>query len=100
MLVVVDLTSGGSSKDLELEFDRRVLGVDIKVLRDVHLLLLACVGVLIEVHLEVLVLRDQAPLNDVDYDVSLTNIDQHIVLERDRVLLTDEDAVTHAQVFD
>jgi len=81
LLVVVDLTSGRPSEDLELEFDRCVISVDIKVLRNVHLLLLAAVGVLIEVHLKVLVLRDQASLDDVDHDVSFTNIYQHVVLQ-------------------
>lgn len=51
-------------------------------------------------HLQVLILSDHASSDDVDDDVSFTDIDQHVVLEHDGVLLAYKDAIADAQVLD
>ena len=44
--------------------------------------------------------RHQAATDKIDDDICLTNVDQHIILEHDRVLLADKDTVAHAKILD
>ena len=50
--------------------------------------------------LQVLVLLDQAARDDVDNDVGLSNVDQHVVFEHDRRLLADKHSVADAEILD
>ena len=66
-----------------------------------HLLLLLLLGASLSVvSLQVLVLLQQATTDDINDDVSLAHIDEHIVFESNRVLLTHKDAVSDSQIFD
>ena len=47
-----------------------------------------------------MVLGHQTATDDVNDDVSLTNVDEHIVLQHDGLLLPDENTVANSKVFD
>ena len=42
----------------------------------------------------------QVTRDEVDHDVCLTNIDQHVVLEKDWLLLSDKHSIANTQILD
>ena len=50
--------------------------------------------------LQILVLLDEGTSDDVDDDVGFADVDQHVVFENNRLLLSDEDSIAHTQVLD
>ena len=59
--------------------------------------MMACIATLsiavLQNDLQVLILLDKAPMDDIDNDVGLTNIDQHVVLQKDGRFLSHKDAI-------
>ena len=103
LVVVVDLTSGGPAEDLQLKLDGGVIGVDVDVGRDMDLLrrhgAIGTGSLPVEL-LQVLAVCHQAATNEIDNDVGLSHVDQHVVFEHNGVFLADEDTIAHAQVLD
>lgn len=60
----------------------------------------SCIKAIVCELLQVHVLLDQAARCDVDHHVSLTQIDEHVVFEKDWCLLSDEHSIANAQVLD
>lgn len=82
--VVVNFTGRRTSKDLELQVGVLVFAVKVEILRNVNLclhLLTVWVCHCMMVLLQVLVLRKKRSIEDVDYDISFTDINQHVVFE-------------------
>ena len=50
--------------------------------------------------LQVLTVRHQATTDEIDDDIGLTDVDQHIILEHDWVLLADKDSIAHTKILD
>ena len=63
-------------------------------------MILLLLTVLLLVQLQVTVLVKQVTRDEVDHDVCLTNIDQHVVLEKDWLLLSDKHSIANTQILD
>jgi hypothetical protein len=81
VLVVVDLSSRRTSKDFQFKFVLSVFFVDVQALLQVNLLLLLLVVSWLHVLLNVGVAVEERICYNVYNDVSLADIDQHVILE-------------------
>ena len=102
MLVVVNFSSGRSTEYLELKLDRGIVRVDVDIRRDVYLLRChgtASAGSLPVELLQVLTVRHQAATDEIDDDIGLTDVDQHIILQHDWMLLADKDTIAHTKIL-
>jgi len=84
VFVVVNLACRGAAEDFELEFAATVIFVYVESLRDMDLLLLLLLLMTLlwlDELLDVCVHVEERALNDIDHDVSFTDIDQHVIFE-------------------
>jgi len=50
--------------------------------------------------LEVLVLGKKGPIENIDDDIGLANINQHVIFENDWLFLANEDSIAHTKILD
>ena len=83
MLVVVNFACARATENLQFQLNCIIIQVDIKVGWDVQRLLLSLTcDFIVHMGLQVLVLSYQAAHHDINDYVRLSNVDQHVVLQR------------------
>ena len=83
LFVVVDFAGARPPENLQFQLYLIIVKVDVEVGRYVQLSLLGLSTELVaHVSLQVLVLRHEIPNHDINDDVCLAHIDQHVVFQR------------------
>ena len=98
-LVEVDLSSGWTTKDLELQSDTIIVKVFFEAFLYVdglHLVFGVFMILCLLIELKVTILIDHVSLQEIDNNVCFTDIDKHVVLEIDWLLLSDEHTISHS----
>ena len=83
LYVVANFAGAWAPEDLQFQLHLIIVKVDVKVCRYVQLSLLGLSSKLVaHVSLQILILRHEAPDHDINDDIRLAHIDQHVVFQR------------------
>ena len=83
LFVVVNFAGARAPENLQFQLYLIIVKVDVKVCRYVQLSLLGLSSELVaHVSLQVLILCHEAPDHDINDDIRLAHIDQHVVFQR------------------
>ena len=83
LLVVINFSCAWATENLQFQLNCIIIQVYVEVGWDVQRLLLSLTRYfIVHMGLQVLVLSYQAALHDIDDDIRLSNVDQHVVLQR------------------